>query len=474
MEQEPNNMSPKDGSPAHYVLNEGERAPTPRVRLDLFLAVTAFLLILAIILTYTLTANFERDRARKQLAEAYPPASDGQEAPNAAYMSAVMKLFSERFYGSDTEATPEQIEAMIDAYIAATGDRYACYYTTQEYGASVKSDAGQKPAMGVRQTAVTVMVSGEEIDGLQAWDILEDSPASRAGMEVGDILIAIGKGSERRTVSELGLEGAVAALKGEIGEARELTVLRPNGEDGYTALDMTVTLEDVTFPAVVARRLQDSPDAAQIFITGFDLTTPTSFCSCVDKMLAEGVKHFVFDLRDNGGGLVISVAALASYFLEEGDCIYSTKDKNETAEVTAVKVISEYTGIYASCNVSSEDIGKYRDLDVVLLVNGNTASAAELFTAALRDSLQTPIVGETTYGKGSMQSTILLSSYGKGLSGAVKLTVKRNYPPCGESYDGVGITPNQTVTLDPAVKSVKTLTEAQDAQLSAATAYFEK
>ena len=126
---------------------------------------------------------------------------------------------------------------------------------------------------------------------------------------------------------------------------------------------------------------------------------------------------------------------------------------------------------YTTCNVAAEEIGKYHGYEMVVLTNENSASAAELFTAALRDYDLAEIVGVKTFGKGSMQSIIPLSYYGNTYVGAIKLTTKLYFPPCGEGYDGgIGITPDYPVELSEEAASVHflKLTEDIDNQLQKA------
>ena len=129
---------------------------------------------------------------------------------------------------------------------------------------------------------------------------------------------------------------------------------------------------------------------------------------------------------------------------------------------------SSFAGAYAGCSVSKEDIGKYKDLNCVVLANENTASAAELFTSNFRDYKIATIVGVTTYGKGSMQKIFSLEQF--GYSGGVKLTTNMYFPPCGESYDGIGIKPDVEVELSEAAASVNIykLADADDNQLQRA------
>ena len=206
-------------------------------------------------------------------------------------------------------------------------------------------------------------------------------------------------------------------------------------------------------------------------VLGNDITTPVAVKDAVSSLQSKGCTKFVFDVRDNYGGSLKSVGAVLSYFLNEGDTIIKTVDKNGTEEITTVKPVT-YVGNDAPCSVSAEDIGIYRDLDLVVLCNENTASAAELFTAAIRDYDLGNIVGSKTYGKGSAQSYFALRG---GLSGVVKLTTAMYYPPCGVSYEGIGITPDVEIALSSEAKEYNAydLPDELDNQLLEAVKHFK-
>ena len=137
--------------------------------------------------------------------------------------------------------------------------------------------------------------------------------------------------------------------------------------------------------------------------------------------------------------------ACASYFLNEDDPIISAED-NRGNVVKYNTRVRTYGGVYSSCSVTREDIGKYKSFDLVVLVNENTASAAELLTAVFRDYELALIVGVNTFGKGTMQTIYSLEPV--GLEGGIKITTDVYFPPCGENYDGVGILPDVVVEND--------------------------
>ena len=259
-------------------------------------------------------------------------------------------------------------------------------------------------------------------------------------------------------------------MLGEEGTRLEITVLRKKAgsADQYDEIAFSAERKKIVSPSVYSHVCETDNSVGIVKITGFDYNTPAQFSEAVDALREKGIEKIVFDLRYNGGGALISVVAILSYFLDEGETIISTKSKNKEPEIIKAGVVSGYKGSMASCNVNKSDIGKYKDLKVAVLCNESTASAAELFTANFRDYELGKIVGTKTFGKGAMQSTLDLSYF--GYEGGIKLTTDMYFPPCGESYDGIGITPDVVVALDESLigKNVFDIKDAEDNQLGAA------
>lgn len=377
--------------------------------------------------------------------------------------------------------------AAIRAYIDITGDKYAVFYTPDEYEDMMSDNQGDLYGIGVQVIF--------DYDGyfMEVVMIMPDSPAQKI-LEVGDKvthIVADGETvaladiveSNKAKLSELyptytdeeinnaacyeTFQYAVSKLKGAEGTYAEFTVDR-NG----TSMPLSVMRAKVTSVSVTCKTSKRDSSVGIVSITEFDLTTPTQFKSCMDRLIASGCDKFVFDLRNNPGGDLASVVAVLSTLLQKDDVILSTKDSSGTVEITKVGTVKyAASSAYSSCNVTNDDIGKYRGYDMVVLVNGNSASAAELFTSALRDHELAQIVGQKTYGKGSMQSIISLSAYGEEYYGALKLTTKLYFPPCGVGYDGgIGIEPNYSVALEGEAANTNfyKLTEDIDNQLQKA------
>ncbi len=270
-----------------------------------------------------------------------------------------------------------------------------------------------------------------------------NSPADLANIQYGDFIYQIKIDGTFYTVTELGgYEAALTKIQGEEGTVIEVAVLRDNGAGDYQRMTFSMTRAHIEDPSVYAEKKQDDSKTAVVWIKKFDSTTPKLFRDAVSTLRAEGVEHFVFDVRDNPGGDLRSIRSVLSYFLKQGDVVIQTINKDgdyvDTVQVEPV----EYTGMYESCSVSAEEIGMFSDLDFAVLCNENTASAAEVFTASLRDYGMTTVVGRTTYGKGLLQSIYDLSTLKAGVSGYLKMTTHAYVTRSGETYHGTGILPN--------------------------------
>lgn len=348
------------------------------------------------------------------------------------------------------------LDRMLKAYAAATGDRYAAYYTAEEFEAMMQDNNAQSVGVGI------LVTEDAAAGGVRIINVFPGSPAAAAGVQIGDLIVCAGEGEAKITYAENGYELLMQSLKGEEGSTAVFSVLRDGKE-----LTFSVVRARVQTVSVMGRVMTGHEKIGVVRILQFDLSTPTQFTAEMEALLAKGCTQFVFDLRNNPGGDLRSVSAILSYFLNKNDLIVSTVTKNGTESKSYVKAVT-YNGDYAGCSVSENDIGKYRSLSAAVLINEHSASAAELFTAVLRDYQLTTTVGKTTFGKGILQNIYSLAPY--GYSGGVKLTTGYYNPPCGINYHDVGITPDVVAEQRPesAGKNPALLSDEEDDQLLAA------
>lgn len=379
----------------------------------------------------------------------------------------IVKAMLERFSFYDIEITDEDMAyAVVSAYIAKTGDRYAKYYNEEEYAALQRENEGENQGIGITVT------ENAEKKAIEIISVLPDTPAEKAGLLAGDLIVKVGKGADASDVATVGYEPALKKLQGVKGTLCEFGVLREGSDE---IMEFSILREEFTSESVVYTVSAADKSVGIVKLVQFDLTTPVQFRMAMETLIADGCDKFIYDVRSNPGGDLASITAVLSYFLNEDDIVIRTKDRSGNMETQYCTPVS-YTGSYSTCNIKREDIGKYRNYKAAVLVNGGTASAAELFTGNMKDYGLAKVFGEKTYGKGCMQSI-----YGLG-KGAIKMTTAFYYPPLSDNYDGIGLYPDEgcTVELSEEAKKINLYKllraeyQAKDNQLAAAVDYLTK
>lgn len=385
---------------------------------------------LAVLITFMSTYNIMKVDAHRQENDAYVEAGESEDPTYAL----VKKLFEMNYIGELPEYDESMgLDAMIDAYVYATGDRYARYMNPEEYAEYCASMQGDLVGIGVQVTY------DEASGGIEILLIMPDSPAESLGLQPGDLIVGV---NDLRAETD-GYEALVDAVVGEEGTDVLLTVRR----DG-TETQMTATRAHVTSLSVTCKMLSDG-HTGLVRIFEFNSTTPDQFKAAVDTLLAEGANQLIYDMRNNPGGQLDSVLSVLSYLLPKDSVLIR---------------VSDAQGNEVSYRDTEEEDHTV-DCPMAVLINGNTASAAELFTSCLRDYDKVTVVGELSYGKGCMQYM-----YGLPNGGALSLTTRMYSPPISANYDGIGITPDVTVSLSEEAAKINPLklTEENDDQLKAA------
>ncbi|MBE6535308.1 MAG: hypothetical protein E7677_01620 [Ruminococcaceae bacterium] len=424
-----------------------ERKPV-RVSLGTFVCTVVALVLAAVMLTLTICSSYykgEQAKLEAQYESILLSADSIGSFDELEILQGIFSTYSFKELDEDTIRTN-----ILKAYVASTGDKYAVYYTDEEYAALSAQMSGKSQGIGINIIDSTVVIGGVEYKTLKVINVVKDSPAENNDLRVGDCIVAVGNAKENTTVSVLGYDMALKQLQGEKGTYAEFLAYRP--DEGMTK-EFNILRDTFQTASVMWERVDSDvcENVGLVKIVSFDRTTPSQLKTAVEELKAAGCEKFVFDVRYNPGGELTSIVAVLSYFLDEGDTVISMKDKfgNE-------KVYKAEPTVYSSsgaCSIAAEDIGIYKDLDAVVICNDSTASAAELFVANFRDHGIGEVVGVTTYGKGTVQSTYPLYMFvspdytGKIPEGWIKLTMYMYYPPNGESYDGIGIVPDYEVEM---------------------------
>ena len=317
--------------------------------------------------------------------------------------------------------TDDLKEGVYSGLVYGLGDVYSRYYTKEQYDQENATTEGSYVGIGVSMQA-------------NAAGGVQGSTAEEAGLKADDVITAI----NGEDITDTELSDVVSMIKENANKDIILTVQR-EGEDTQ---EITVKVSDVELPSVFGEMLDDH--IGYIQITEFKGVTAQQYEETFAELKDQGMEKLVVDLRDNPGGLLNIVCDILREILPEGLIVY-TEDKNGNR--------SEET-----CDGKNP-----LDMPLAVLVNGNSASASEIFAGAVKDYGIGTIVGTTTYGKGVVQSIRQLSD-----GSAVKLTVANYYTPNGNSINKTGIEPDVEVELDASLVNETEISHDEDNQLQAA------
>lgn len=324
------------------------------------------------------------------------------------------------------------------------GDPYTVYYTADEYNKLKEDTSGEYCGIGV-------MVSQSAETGIiTITKVFEGTPGAQAGILPGDLLYKVGD----EEVTGMDLELVVKDhIKGEEGTPVTITVLR---KDTGKYIDMTMERRQITVPTVEHEMLADK--VGYISVSQFDVVTADQFKSAIDDLEKQGMKKLVVDLRNNPGGIVDSVVSMLDYILPDnlenkGDPNLVRKKKDKTLLVYMADKNGKGEQYYAKD-------GHQIDVPIAVLVNGQSASASEVFSGALKDYGRAKLVGTKTFGKGIVQTLFPLD---KGT--AIKMTVAHYYTPNGFDLHKKGLEPDVPVELKDELRTKIKIEHDEDNQL---------
>lgn len=342
-----------------------------------------------------------------------PAAADaGDTAENAEYQLTLeqMRTFTEVF----SRIKQDYVEQVDDETLMKSAirgmlsdlDPHTAYLDQREYDDLEEDTSGRFNGIGIE----VVQSNGD----LRIVSPIDGTPAARAGIKPGDIIRAI----NGHSTEDLTLEDAVKHMRGEPGSEVELTLERAGRDE---PIELTIQRDVVEVQSVAHRLLE--PGFGYLRITAFQNNTPESTREAVEDLLEQSdgrLSGLVLDLRSNPGGVLNSAVGVVDLFLDEGIIVY-TEGRSEEA------------GLEFSAD-SGRMIG---DTSLVVLIDGGTASASEIVAGALQDHGRAVVLGEASFGKGSVQTVLPLSS-----GNAVKLTTALYYTPDGRSIQARGIRPD--------------------------------
>ncbi len=336
-----------------------------------------------------------------------PPMRDLFVDDSAGLTAEASELIEDNYYRSvpQAELTNSSLQGMVRGLRQRYKDRFSEYFSAETLARFTEEIEGRFSGIGLSVTAIE--------DGLRVEQVFKRSPAEAAGIEVGETIVSV----DGRSIAGLDSDAATALIKGP--EGTEVTV-GVRGPKGGQVRQVRLTRAEILVP-VVSKKLEtlQGQRLGYVRLAAFSEGAHGALRRAVRQLQQEGAEGLVLDLRSNGGGLLEEAVLTASIFLPEGETVVSTDSRTQGHAVYEAKG------------------GNLPSLPIVVLIDRNTASAAEILTAALADEAGAEVVGMRSFGKGVFQQEVDLSN-----DGALKLTVGEYFTPDGTNLAGKGIQPD--------------------------------
>jgi carboxyl-terminal processing protease len=366
----------------------------------------------------------------------------------------LIQMLAERNFLFDIDTEKEEA-GIYKGLLEGLDDPYTEYYTAEEYQKVTEESIGTYCGIGalISQNVKTGVVT--------VLHVYNNSPAEKAGLQKGDIVYEVNGVS----ASEGDLDLLVQEqIRGEEGTVTHMTVVR-----GTEKVELDITRGQVDVETVYHQMMSDGK-TGYLMVMQFDVVTCDQFKEALEDLQKQGMTQLILDLRDNPGGVLDSAVDMLAYILPDdqydGTLVYTKnkEGKGERLYSADGKLQSEVDdGIRATPLYPKED-GHELDLPMVILVNGNSASAAEVFSGAMRDYGRAKLIGTTTYGKGIVQGVFKL-----GDGSGIKMTTAHYYTPSGYDLHGKGLEPDVEVEFElPENYETEGLTLDNDSQVQKA------
>lgn len=330
--------------------------------------------------------------------------SDGIGSEVEGKLNAIDSVLESFYFGDVDDETAK--DNIYKAYLSSYGDKYTMYYTADEYKALKESTNGKFYGIGA-----VCQLSGE--GGVLLVDVYDNGAGYQAGLRSGDRVVNV----DGRDITDMELSSAVALIKGDKGTSVTLEVIRGTERLTFSAVRDAVEAKTVSYT------LLDN-NIGYLSISQFEEVTTKQFKAAVEDLQSQGMKGLVIDIRNNPGGLLDTVVGMLKYMLPDGLIVY-TEDKQGNRK--------DYKG---------QDNDEF-NLPLAVIVNGNSASASEIFAGAIQDYGKGTIIGTQTYGKGIVQTVKPLTD-----GSAIKFTIAKYFTPKGQDIHGKGVTPDMVVEYD--------------------------
>jgi len=322
-------------------------------------------------------------------------------------LSDVIRELNNSFVDSDKIDPEKMTYGMISGAVKSLGDPYTVFFDPKETVAFKDDIAGSFSGVGIQV--------GSKDGKLKVIAPIKDSPADKAGILPGDIILQVDKAS----ISDMPVDDVIQKIKGDRGTKVSLTISRDSKIKDFDLIRDTIKVPtmDVTVKEVNKKKI------ATLSIYHFSEELYTDFKKEIPKL--SQVDGIILDLRNNPGGLVNQTQEVISWFLKKGDVIYTEQDKAQNKNT-----------------LSSFGYGGLEKVPMVILINEGSASAAEIMAGALRDDNKALIIGQNSYGKGTVQKVVDLSD-----GSSVKVTIAKWFTPSGLRIQDTGIKPDIEVKI---------------------------
>lgn len=407
-------------------------------------------------------AQAEGGQAQGSQAQQGQAAGEEKEGLNLKKVSAKMKyiqqIVDEYFlFEQDAENAEDWIYAGL---MYGLDDPYSVYYNEEDFESLMEDTTGEYCGIGA-------MVQQNYNTGIMTIvKVFEGSPALEAGLLPGDIIYKV----DDEAVSGKELDLVVKEnIRGEEGSYVTMTVLRGEYNE---EVELKIQRRQIEVPTVEHEMLENK--IGYIYVMQFDEVTSGQFKEAVDDLEKQGMEKLIIDMRDNPGGVLDTAVDMLAYILPEdkmdGMLIY-TADKNGEGDryfCKDGKIVRETDNGQPDSRYPKADDHELK-VPLAVLVNGSSASAAEVFTGAVKDYEAGIVVGTTTFGKGIVQNLIPL-----GDGTAIKLTTAHYYTPSGFDLHGIGLEPDLEVELDEELKTKAVVELSEDNQVQAAIEALNK
>lgn len=338
------------------------------------------------------------------------------------------RILEHDFYG-DLPGAQEMPYSAIQGVIDDLGDKYTAFLEP-EMAAIVRED------MSGSFDGIGAIVNMNDDGQLEIVRPFEDRPAARAGLEAGDIVLAVGD----TAIEKMSVFEAVALIRGPAGSVARLTIKRQGVEDPFI---VEVVRQKIEMPVVESKMLDD--DIAYLKLSEFNAQATSKLKADLRSLLAEEPKGLIFDLRDNPGGFLNVAVEIGSQFVSEGAILIEKLKDGQDRDYPA------------------QSGGLATDIPLAVLVNGASASASEIAAGAIQDTDRGILIGEQTLGKGSVQLSHYLSD-----GSELRVTIARWFTPNGRAIHEEGLTPD--IQVDMTEEDIKA---GRDPQLQRAIEYLQ-